>query len=72
MADRAEKFGELKALVADRISTILESAYPGNVTDLNALEGHTDQISDLVTLYRAIEIAETTNKQGTYNLGNIV
>ncbi|HTF64339.1 MAG TPA: hypothetical protein VK638_16775 [Edaphobacter sp.] len=72
MVDRAEKFGELKTLVADRISTILEGAYPGNVIDLKARDSHTEQISDLVTLYRAIEIAETTNKQGMYNLGNIV
>ena len=72
MVDRAEKFGELKNLVANRISTILESAYPDSVTDLNEQNSHTDQISTLVTLYRAIEIAETTHKQGTYNLGNIV
>ncbi|MBA8877403.1 hypothetical protein [Phyllobacterium myrsinacearum] len=72
MTTRVEKIGEVKNLVADQISAILEAAYPSDVSDLTALDGHNDKIADLVTLYRAMEIAETSNRQSVFNLGNIV
>ncbi|TXR49987.1 hypothetical protein [Phyllobacterium endophyticum] len=72
MATRAEKIDALKALVASQISDILDTAYPAEAVDITPLMERKGELAGLVALYRAAEIAESANKQGTYNLGNII
>ena len=72
MTSRVEKIEALKNLVAEEISGIVETAYSDEVNDLDKLASHQTRLADLVKIYQAVEIAETTNRQGTYNLGNIL
>ncbi|MGH6860891.1 MAG: hypothetical protein ACRECY_11570 [Phyllobacterium sp.] len=72
MASRVEKIETLKNLVAEEISGIVDTVYAEEVGDLDHLASHQARLADLVKIYQAAEIAETTNRQGTYNLGNIV
>ncbi|MEP7453123.1 hypothetical protein [Phyllobacterium sp. SB3] len=72
MTNRVEKIEALKNLVAEEISGIVEAVYADEVSDLDKLANHQTRLTDLVKIYQAAEIAETTNKQGTYNLGNIL
>ncbi len=71
MTSRVEKIEALKNLVAEEISSIVEAAYTDEVSDLDMLTKHQKRLSDLIKIYQAVEIAETNNKQGTYNLSNI-
>lgn len=72
MTSRVEKIEALKNLVAKEISGIVETAYANEVNDLHQLASHQTRLADLVKIYQAVEIAETTKRQGTYNLGNIL
>ncbi|MBB3235361.1 hypothetical protein [Phyllobacterium endophyticum] len=72
MATRAEKIDALKALVASQISDILDTVYPAEAVDITPLMERKGELAGLVALYHAAEIAESANKQSTYNLGNII